>query len=173
MTADEELPLEVVFELLKNRRRRLVLRYLHENPGPVDTDTLSVHIAAVENEKSEAAVSAAERKRVYVALYQWHLQKLADAGVIETDRKVNVELGPNAAQVYERLETVDAAGKPHTARYVAAAVFAGGAVGFAFPMHIVGAKESIVHLAVAVTILAFLVAAVLDTEVWRRTTSDR
>jgi DNA-binding transcriptional ArsR family regulator len=151
------LPLDVVFEILKNRRRRLALHYLHEHPGPVDIDDLSVHIAAVENGKSEREISAKERKRVYVGLYQWHLQKMADVGVIETDRKLNVELGPNAEQVYARLETAEAAGNG-VRRYAAAALVGGVAIacGAVWPGEVAS------HLAVAVAIAVVLAAALVD-----------
>lgn len=157
MSVEEpELPLDVVFEILKNRRRRLALCYLHEHPGPVDIDDLSVYIAAVENDKPEREITAKERKRVYVGLYQWHLQKMADVGVIETDRKLNVELGPNAEEVYERMKVAE---EGESLRWYAAAAFLGGAlVGAAWLF----AGELGHHLAVGTTIVAFLAVALVD-----------
>lgn len=79
----DDIPLDVVFELLKNQRRRRVLRYLEEEAGTVDLGTLAEALAAEENDKSRRALSSSERKRVYISLYQCHLPKLDDAGVIE------------------------------------------------------------------------------------------
>lgn len=83
--APSELPLDIVFELLKNRRRRRVLRYLEEEADTADLGTLAEALAAEENDKSIGALSSSERKRVYICLYQCHLPKLDDAGVIEFD----------------------------------------------------------------------------------------
>ncbi|MFB6358651.1 MAG: hypothetical protein ABEJ96_06540, partial [Thiohalorhabdaceae bacterium] len=46
---------------------------------------LAEHIASIENDKPEVALSSTERKRVYVALYQCHLPKMDDIGVIDFD----------------------------------------------------------------------------------------
>jgi len=77
---------DVIFELLKVRRRRLVLLYLDENDGVASVGTLAEHVGALENDKSEQALSSDERKRVYIALYQCHLPKMDDAGVIDYDQ---------------------------------------------------------------------------------------
>lgn len=81
----DELPLDVIFELLKNQRRRRVLRYLEEESGTVDLGTLAEALAAKENDTSPRALSSSERKRVYIGLYQCHLPKLDDADIIEFD----------------------------------------------------------------------------------------
>ena len=81
----EDLPLDVVFDLLKNRRRRLVIKYLEEESSTTTLSDLAEHIAALENDKTEEALTSAERKRVYVCLYQSHLPKMDDAGIIDFD----------------------------------------------------------------------------------------
>ena len=73
------------FDLLSNHRRRRVLTNLMENDTAV-VGELAEHIASTENGKSVAALSSQERKRVYIALYQSHLPKMADAGVIDYDK---------------------------------------------------------------------------------------
>jgi hypothetical protein len=76
-----------VFELLSNRRRRDVLLYLDAQPdGTATLDTLAEHIAARENDVTVGQLSAAQRKRVYIGLYQCHLPKMDDLGVIEYDQ---------------------------------------------------------------------------------------
>lgn len=75
---------DVLFELLKNRRRRDVLRYLRDTDDDVVTlSDLAEHVAALENDITEAQLTSKQRKRVYVALYQCHLPILSRAGVIE------------------------------------------------------------------------------------------
>lgn len=99
-----ELPLDVVFDLLSAKRRRRVLYYLLDEAEATTLGELATHLAALENEKSVEAVNATERKRVYIALYQCHLPKLDDAGVIdyESDRG-DVELTPLAGELLEFL----------------------------------------------------------------------
>lgn len=96
---------DTIFELLKNQRRRYVLRYLADDPGPVRLRDLAERIAAWENDKPMSALSSDERKRVYVGLYQCHLTKMDDAGVVEfnQDRGL-ITLGERAPLLYEYLD---------------------------------------------------------------------
>ena len=83
----EKIPLDLTFEILKNQRRRLVLDYLRDvEDGQTTIGELAEHIASIENKKPVSALSSQERKRVYIALYQSHLPKMADAGVIDYDK---------------------------------------------------------------------------------------
>ncbi len=83
---DERLSKDVIFELLKNRRRREVLSYLLEADETVTLGELAEQIAAWENDTEVAALSSDQRKRVYVALYQTHLPKMDDAGIVDYDQ---------------------------------------------------------------------------------------
>jgi len=110
-TADDDneavssVPLDVVFGLLKNERRRLVLKFLEESDGGTSLSDLAEHIAAVENDKAVSALSSQERKRVYIGLYQCHLPQMADSGAIEFDKnRGTVGDGPNIDQFLEYLE---------------------------------------------------------------------
>ena len=102
----EPLPLDIVFEILKNKRRRLVLRYIKdEDDPPVDLGELAEHVAALENDKSVSALTSGERKRVYVGLYQCHLPKMDDADIVDFNRnRGTIELGENADQLDEYLD---------------------------------------------------------------------
>lgn len=73
---------DVVFDVLKNRRRRLVLEFLRDRRSATLPD-VAEHVAAVENDKDVEHLSPSERKRVYVGLYQCHVPMLADAGVVD------------------------------------------------------------------------------------------
>ncbi|WP_254862659.1 DUF7344 domain-containing protein [Halovivax gelatinilyticus] len=97
---------DVIFELLKNRRRREVLQYLLDTDGTVTLGELAEQIAAWENDTTVAALNSDQRKRVYVALYQTHLPKMDDAGIIDYDQDRGlIELADNADLLVMYLET--------------------------------------------------------------------
>lgn len=80
----EELEIGDVFELLKNKRRRRVIEFLKKQDDRTTTlDVLAEHIAALENDVDVSQLSSSQRKRVYIGLYQCHLPKMDDFGVIE------------------------------------------------------------------------------------------
>jgi hypothetical protein len=100
-----EPSLDITFDVLRNRRRRLVLKAIEERGGSTTLGELAEHIGGIENNKSPKALNAQERKRVYVGLYQCHLPKMDDAGAIRFDKdRGTVERGPLAEQFHEYLE---------------------------------------------------------------------
>ena len=108
--APPALPLDQVFEIAKNERRRKALQYLRSHEGPVELGTLAEEIAAVENDKTVEAISSQERKRVYVGLYQCHLPKMDDMHIVDFNQNRGlIELGPNAEQIYPYIEADDEA----------------------------------------------------------------
>ncbi|WP_137284983.1 DUF7344 domain-containing protein [Halorussus salinisoli] len=105
---EEDLSRDLVFDVLKNRRRRYALHYLRRADDTVQLSELAEQVAAWENDIAVDAISAAERKRVYTALYQSHLPKLDDAGIVEYNQNRGiVELSSAAEQldVYLDLES--------------------------------------------------------------------
>lgn len=98
--ADEStIGIDEIFEILKNQRRRWVLRYLEAVDGDVRLSDLAEEIAAYENEKDVSQITSQERKRVYVGLYQAHLPKMDDMNIISFNKPrgiikegVNIEL---------------------------------------------------------------------------------
>lgn len=79
------------FKILSNDRRRHVLHYLENRPdNTAKLGDIARQIAAWENEIPLAEVTSTERKRVYIALHQTHLPKMADSGVVEYDSDDNV-----------------------------------------------------------------------------------
>ncbi len=101
-----QLSKDVIFELLKNRRRREVLSYLLETEQTVTLGELAEQIAAWENNTDINALSSDQRKRVYVALYQTHLPKMDDAGIIEYDQNRGlITLSDNADLLMMYLDT--------------------------------------------------------------------
>lgn len=104
-TETEEPPVDIgmIFDTLRNRRRRDVLRYLW-NVELVTIGELAEHIAARECDKDVGQVKSKERKRVYVGLYQCHLPKLADVTAITYDQaRGDIERGPQFDQFVEYL----------------------------------------------------------------------
>ncbi|KAB1190014.1 hypothetical protein GJR96_17735 [Haloferax sp. MBLA0076] len=82
----ESLSKDVVFEILKNQRRRDALRYLKENDGEAKLGDMAEFIAAKENDIDIKALSSSQRKRVYIGLYQCHLPKMDSAGIVDFDK---------------------------------------------------------------------------------------
>lgn len=96
---DDEWDIGEVFELLKNDRRRAIINFLKQQDDRTWTaDELAEHIAALENDVTVSQLSSAQRKRVYIALYQFHLPKMDRQGVIDFDKaRGTVELRDTAA----------------------------------------------------------------------------
>ncbi|WP_255167699.1 DUF7344 domain-containing protein [Natrononativus amylolyticus] len=131
-TDDDRPPIATddVFHLLQTKRRRDVLRYLREAETAVGMRELAEQVAAWEQDTSVAALSSSERQRVYISLYQSHLPKLEDAGVIEYRKNRGiVERTPRAAQLDPFLEEPTSAGmapeRRWARRYAAVAVVSG------------------------------------------------
>lgn len=107
--ADEPAPApletDLVFELLKNQRRRRVVEHVRDR-GTVALGDLAETIAADENDTTVAELSPDERKRVYIGLYQTHLPKMDDAGVVVYDQdRGEVSPGPAIDQLAPYLES--------------------------------------------------------------------
>lgn len=77
-----------VFSILSNRRRRYTLYYLLQNGEDADMRDVVEQVAVWESDAATAPedLNSAERKRVYTALQQNHLPKMADIGVIEYNK---------------------------------------------------------------------------------------
>ncbi|WP_435157107.1 DUF7344 domain-containing protein [Haladaptatus sp. DFWS20] len=100
-TEDQRKPLarDKIFHILQTQRRRDALRYLKNTDGPIEMRDLAEQVAAWENDTTIQALSSNERQRVYIALYQSHLPKLDNEGIIEYNKSRGiVERGPLADQ---------------------------------------------------------------------------
>jgi hypothetical protein len=76
---------DAAFDLLSSRRRRFVLNRLQRQPEGVEIGDLATQLASYENDAPPGELSRKERKRIYVSLYQTHVPKLEEAGVITYD----------------------------------------------------------------------------------------
>lgn len=91
----EPLPIEEVFHVLKDGRRRLVLSYLGRGDGPVDLDELVEYVLAHENDGSGSRRDTRERRRAHIDLHHRHLPMMADLGAVDIDEpRRTVETGP-------------------------------------------------------------------------------
>ena len=81
---------DVIYETLKNARRREVLRYLLFEENPAQFTDVVRYVASRENDTSPRAVSTDQRNRVRTALYQHHLDKLQTNGFIDYDKRAGV-----------------------------------------------------------------------------------
>lgn len=127
-----------LFHLLQNGRRRAALRYFAAQPEREEFDmrTLAEEIAAWENGIPVQQLDSDQRQRVYIALYQSHLPKLDDLGVIEYNQsRGTIEPTPLVDEVVQYLEPAsdDSGGMtvtvPEPEQAWAPAAAAGGAVG--------------------------------------------
>lgn len=126
-TRPTELSLDVVFEILSNTRRRLVLYCLRQHGGPATVRGLTREIAAIENDVSVDELTRQQRKRVYVSLYQTHLPKLEDSGIIQYDDGEEVRLTDRAREIDKYLTAPSTSDLTWQKYYLALAV-AGGLV---------------------------------------------
>lgn len=82
----ESLSQGVIYDILSSPRRRFVLYYLREHGGEATVSELADEVAAWENDLAVDALSDKQRKRAYVSLYQTHIPKLAEVGIIDYDK---------------------------------------------------------------------------------------
>ncbi len=82
-TDTSRITTDELYQALSNSRRRRVIRALED--GPRDLGPICRAIAAAENDIPVEAVDGQQRKRVYISLYQVHLDKLEDWGIVEWD----------------------------------------------------------------------------------------
>jgi DNA-binding transcriptional ArsR family regulator len=148
-----------VFDVLSNPRRRFVLYYLREIDETVELNELAKAIAAWENDTDESELTDQDRKRVYVSLYQTHIPKLTDVGLVEYDQDSGtVHLTDRTSVIDDYLTDSDTAIPWH---YLYLGLSAVGALAFALVWLEVGLFGAIPLLAVGGLLVAsFLVLSV-------------
>lgn len=82
-----DLPVDELYEVLANKRRRYVLHYLQRVDGRVDFGRMAEQVAAWEHGKPRHEVTSDERKYAYSALQQRHLPKMDDIGLVAFDKR--------------------------------------------------------------------------------------
>ena len=96
-----------IFTALSNGRRRNVITYLEEHGDDARVRDIAEQLAAWENDLEINEVTYKQRKRVYTALHQSHLPKLAESGFIdyEPNRGI-VSLTEESRELQVNLEVV-------------------------------------------------------------------
>jgi hypothetical protein len=149
-----DLPLDQVFEILRNKRRRIVLKYLRDAGGPVSMSDLAEHVAAKEHDKPVDHLSSKERKRVYVGLYQCHLPKMNGTDVVEFNKPRGIIVrGENAEIFDEYLETPEDS-RPWHRYYAGLSVLSVVVLPVAFVLDSM-VSVPMLDAALAVTVVAF------------------
>lgn len=82
---NEDISQDTVFDVLSSARRRETISILRSEETPIELTTLAEIVAARENDTTVEKLSSQDRKRVYVSLYQTHIPKLVDVGIVEHD----------------------------------------------------------------------------------------
>lgn len=105
----DQIAADDLYQALSNSRRRHVIRAVRD--GETDIGTLAREIAAVENDVALDRVESQQRKRVYIALYQNHLDKLDAWDIVDYH---NVKQAVTAGPAHEiALEAMAAVSEPH------------------------------------------------------------
>lgn len=102
-----------VYYILNSERRRECLKILYERGESMTTSELSEEIAMSVFDIDSARPGSKERKRVYVGLYQTHLEKLDKSGLVDWDEDANV-VTPNLDEigvVVSMMDTIDNMGR--------------------------------------------------------------
>ena len=85
--AEVAVPLDTVFDLLSNARRRYLLYHLYETEGSLSTLEEATE-AVFEYERGEKPpAESGGRRQVRLALHHAHLPRVADAGLLEYDAR--------------------------------------------------------------------------------------
>lgn len=166
--SERVLTTDEVFHILQNERRRRILAYLRENDegDGVDMRDIVEWVAAREHDTTVNALRSKERQRVYIALYQSHLPKLDDYGLINyNQRRGWVSLTDAAESVFPYLggdgdETDDETSANNTRAYDVAAL-GGGTLLLAGAWLNVPLVASVGDLVIGTLIFALFAAAMM------------
>ncbi|WP_192498385.1 DUF7344 domain-containing protein [Halorussus halophilus] len=102
-----DLSTDQTFHLLQTQRRRDALWYLKQHDGPVEMSDMAEQVAAWEYDTTVPELHSNQRQRVYIGLYQTHLPKLDQAGVIDYNQSRGiVERTPLAEEFDAYLEEI-------------------------------------------------------------------
>jgi len=88
--SSKELSKDQMFDILRNSRRRTVLSCLRTRGRELSVREISTCVAAEEYGVPATELSPEQYKRVYTGLYQCHLERMAELGVIDFDKDENI-----------------------------------------------------------------------------------
>ncbi|WP_247728455.1 DUF7344 domain-containing protein [Halovivax limisalsi] len=160
--AEAELSRAELFDVFSNARRRLAVRFLTERDGTCDLTPLVEYVAAQENDVDRNEVTRAQRRRVYISLYQTHLPMLADHGIVEwvpDAHRIELLLDDGVFEPY--LATDPRAGREWYRAYAALAICAVAAVGVG--VLVPGPSTPVVTASLAILVAGlFLIVALVQ-----------
>lgn len=98
------MTMDALTHALSNERRRQVVRVLNQT-GELPLKDLCEHVASRETDTDVGDAPRDDRQNCYIALYQNHLDKLNDAGIVEwnSSSRDPVTPGQNHAVAYRAL----------------------------------------------------------------------
>lgn len=110
--AEQSLSRDDLFEVLSNRRRRYVLHYLCRREGEaVELSDLVTQVAAWEHGTDPGQLSYDDRKSVHISLYQHHVPKMDETGIVDYDQRGGVvELRVDPVEIAGFLRTFERTG---------------------------------------------------------------
>ena len=83
----DPLSRESMFDLLSNRRRRILLTCLNEHGPTIALPDLAEEVAVREFDSRVTEIPEERVLHVYTSLYHVHVPKLVDAGVVEYEQE--------------------------------------------------------------------------------------
>lgn len=157
-TNNDELSQDTVFDVLSSARRRETIAILREEDTPIELTTLAEIVAARENDTTVEALSSQDRKRVYVSLYQTHVPKLVDVGVVDHDSDSgDVWLTSKASEIEPYLQNPEDSRQWH--RYYLVVAVVGGLAFLAISFGLIQFVSGALLGQVLVLVFVFLAAA--------------
>lgn len=106
---ETELSMEEAYSILSSERRRMVVGLLMEKPEPVPLSDLATQVALLEEESRDDEVRDDKYKSVYVSLYQNHIPRMEDAGLIQRDDHDRLQ-GTSLLEELARMDQMATAG---------------------------------------------------------------
>lgn len=84
-TQENELSETEIFDVLSSERRRFVLSYLLDGDGTATLNELARELGSREYDTDPDELTDTQRRRLYVSLYQTHVPKMENYGIVEYD----------------------------------------------------------------------------------------
>ena len=104
----DNLGVDETFSLISDSRRRFTLYFLLSN-GQANIETVSLQIAAWEQDKTIASVSEKTQETIKISLHHNHLPKLVESGIIEYDsRSGDIVRGDRFNEIQSAIEQIRA-----------------------------------------------------------------
>jgi len=155
MNSTEELTKDEVFEVLSSSRRRQILYHLHRRGGSADLRALARDTATEETGATDEPVDSDVVKRFYISLYQTHIPKLEQVGLVRYDGDEKTVTLTDRVEDVARVLNEDVEPDRQWAVYYGALALIGVAIGVAQLLSAVSALPSLVFAGSVMSLAAF------------------